>query len=500
MKVKNQDLRLVLTAILIGITSGCVVVLYRYLLGKIESIIAYLSDIIHKEPMIFLTYAISALVVAALISYLLKKEALIGGSGIPQVEAELYGLIKPRHARVLLYKFLGGISSAFCGFSLGREGPSIQLGAMMAKVIGEKIGIKDGDLLLATGAAAGLSGAFSAPLSGILFVLEELYRSFSGKVMIVSMVAVTISDFIASYIFGFTPTFSFLIRDAIPLESYHLVVIIGVITGLFGSLYNKSMIGFQKVFAKLSLNLRILITLVVSLFMMWSFPIVLGGGHYILNAIDILTPVYFLIVLLIVKFIFSLISFTSGAPGGIFFPLLIKGALIGAIFASIACDLGLMSDAYFYHFVALGMTGLFIAIVRAPITGIILVFEMTGSISNLLAFVVSGAIAYFVAESLKVEPIYESLLAKYAPIKQGKEYRLKILTMIVGHGSQLEDKMIKDIAWPSGARVIEVIRQHREYVAEGDFRLKIGDEVKISIDTGDLSSAHKELKKLFQSE
>ncbi|MDR3073803.1 MAG: chloride channel protein, partial [Deltaproteobacteria bacterium] len=140
------------------------------------------------------------------------------------------------------------------------------------------------------------------------------------------------------------------------------------------------------------------------------FPQALGSGHALLNEITLSAAIGLLLLLLVVKFLFSLLSFASGAPGGIFFPLLVMGALIGAVFGLIAIrGLG-VDEGLFFSFVCLSMTGFFSAIVRAPITGILLLTEMTGSFAHLLPFALVSMTAYIVANAMKNPPVYDALL------------------------------------------------------------------------------------------
>ena len=503
MQVKNNisksELRLLAGGAIIGLLSGLVCVLYRYLLTMIESFITYISILVHKDIKYIICYAVFAAIIGLVINYLINKERLICGSGIPQVEAEINGFIMPNHLRVLLSKFTGGIACAMCGLSLGREGPSIQLGAMTAIVFGKRLKLLDKDLLLSSGAAAGLASAFSAPLSGILFSLEELHHNFNGKVLIAVMASAISGDFIASYIFGFTPTFSFMINGTIPLDLYPMIIVLGVITGLIGNFYNRSILFSQKVYNRIPHNLRIYVLIAISIIALYFVPSILGGGHNLLQFITPDTMISTMVILLILKLLFSFISFGSGAPGGIFFPLLVNGAMIGGIFAAFMTNIGLLPNGWFYHFVVLAMAAFFTAIVRAPITGIILIFEMTGSISNLLPLVLASVFAYIVANLLKCRPIYESLIEKYEPMELKQAYELKTIEMVVSYGCQAANTSISSIDWPKGVHIIKIIRLGKELNADGDTVLKIGDTIEISVDTNIYGHVYKDLTSIFES-
>ena len=495
---ERLDVRLLVSGIIIGLTSGLVVVVYRYLLAKIEELIAFIADLVHKDLMVLLLYALALLIVGLILHYFIKKEKLISGSGIPQVEAEISGLITSDHLKVLVYKFFGGILSALAGLSLGREGPSIQIGAMVSGTIGKRFKILDKDLLLTSGAASGLAAAFSAPLSAVLFSLEELHRNFNTKVLIVVMASAVSADFIASYIFGMQATFDFMISGTIALKYYPYVLILGIITGLIGVFYNNVTLLTQRLFLKLPSYLRLGIPLCLAIVLLYGAPMLLGGGHHLLAYITIDSSIWLLIVLLAMKLIFSFVSFASGAPGGIFFPLLVNGALVGAIFALVLIELGLIDTSTFYHFVTLAMAAYFTAIVRAPITGIILIFEMTGNITNLLPLILCSIIAYLVADLLRCKPIYESLLERYE-IKEGTEaYEVKTITLCVEYGSKAIGKAIKDIKWPKGAQIVKVERHGKEIIASGDLILASSDMLDINVDIALEAKIREELDSILR--
>ena len=496
---KHLDLKLLISAIIVGLFSGTIVVFYRFLLGLIEGLLLEISDIVETEPLILVIYIMIIIVVGLLLNYFIKKERLISGSGIPQIEAELGKMIDSDPLKVLIYKFFGGILSSLGGLSLGREGPSIQLGAMAAKLLGKRFKLLDDELLLMSGSAAGLSGAFSAPLSGVMFCLEELHHSFSTKVLITVMAASVSADFIASYVFGFTPTFSFVLKDNISLIYYPLIILLGILIGMLGVFYNNGTLFFQKLLAKVSTESRIYIPLVLSIILLRVMPEVLGGGHHLLEFIDPSTSLSLLIVLLTVKFFFSFISFGSGAPGGIFFPLLVEGSLFGAIFALIMIKAGLLDEAFFFHFVILAMAAFFTAIVRAPITGIILIFEMTGSLANLLPLLLCSISSYIVAEYFKCPPIYESLLEKYEPEELRSLKDVELLEMTVEYQSLVSDKKVAEINWPKEARIIKIERYGKSFIADGHTIIHSGDRLSFHITTRDQFKVKNELLALLQS-
>lgn len=340
---------------------------------------------------------------------------MIGGSGIPQVKSILGGYVHENSRKTLAAKFFVGILSIIAGLSLGREGPSIQLGACAADIFADKTTSSgmEKKLLMASGAGAGLSAAFGAPLSAVIFTIEELYGYITPVLLLSTMTASVAAQCLGAFCFGLNPVFDFRLTGAAPLSDYYILILLGIVTGISGAFYNHFLIITQNLYNRLPFAKGI--TKCIPAFVLAGilgvvFPYVLCGGHELLVFIRPDAPLRLLFLLLAVKFLFSMVSFESGAPGGIFFPLLIMGSLIGAIFGKFAMGIFHIPESYFYGIIVLSMVGFFTAIVRAPLTGIVLLMEMTGSFAQLLPFTIVGILAYITAYALKSEPIYETLM------------------------------------------------------------------------------------------
>ena len=206
------------------------------------------------------------------------------------------------------------------------------------------------------------------------------------------------------------------------------------------------------------------------------FPSVLGSGHELIVSLTNGEMVLsLLLITFVLKFVFSAISFGSGAPGGIFFPLLILGALIGGIFAVTGVELFGLDSIYINNFVLLAMAGYFTAIVRAPITGIILLFEMSGSVSQMLSLAIVSVTAYIVATLMKSEPIYESLLDRILQ-GQGKKQAVKgnrqkvLSTFVIMNGSVLEERRVQEITWPDNCLLVSLERNGKRADSQGEKR------------------------------
>lgn len=485
---RSFKIKLVGEGILVGIFAGLIVVFFRIALEKAEGFRAMVIEMIKQKPNLIGFWFLFLAAAAFLVGYLLKKEPLISGSGIPQVEGALQGQLGMNWLRIIINKVLGGIISIGAGLSLGREGPSIQLGAAVGQGISHILGsLKiEEKYLITSGASAGLAAAFNAPLAGVMFSLEEVHRHFSPLILLSAMSASLTADFISKQFFGLSPVFNFHEISPIPLAYYGYIIILGIITGICGAVYNKTLLKTQDIYAKLKwlpAYYRPIIPFILAGVLLMTLPQVLGGGHGIIKSlIDGSYGMKMMIIVLLVKFIYSMISFSSGAPGGIFFPLLVLGALTGAIYSSALVSLLGFQEGYMENFIILAMVGYFSAIVRAPITGSILITEMTGSLSHLLSLSLMSMVAYVTADSLKSDPIYESLLERI--LKNNKKAEEEsdsnekiIIEVPVSMDSQIDNKMLKDVKLPENCLIVSIRRGNKEIIPRGNTLIRSGDNL-----------------------
>lgn len=496
--------RLLIEGLLVGAMAGFIAIIYRLLLSNAEDI--YFSIVAFVKGNIFFIglWFVALIVLGLMISLFLTYEPYISGSGIPQVEAEVQGQIDQCWYKVIFSKMIAGTLCIVGGLSLGREGPSIQLGAMIGKAVSRAFHrLKTEErFLLTCGAAAGLSAAFNAPLAGIMFALEEVHKNFSTSALVSVMCASITGDFLSRNIFGLSPSLHFTMENTLPLNQYGWLLVLAIATGLLGAFYNKMTMVTLRLYDKipfLKSSQKVIIPLLISGVLGLYIPQVIGGGHVLvtyLNGDHILLST--LIVLLIVKFAFSLLSFGSGAPGGIFFPLLILGSLIGAIFGKIAIMCG-VPDIYFVNFIIMAMAGFFAGIVRAPITGIILIAEMSGTLKLLLPIATVSFIAYIVANSIGSEPIYESLLHRLTKNKSPIDYieNKELISFVVSLGSVAVNQTVSSLQLPPRCLLVSIMRGKREIIPHGNTQFYVGDQVIIIVDKYRVDESKEQLEKLF---
>ena len=442
--------------IIVGIFSGLVISLFRFLLTKAEEWRTDLYEQLTQLPDLYTAGWFAALLVIGAVLYKLTiYEPMAGGSGIPQVKGVILGFMRMNWFRVLWVKLAGGVIGLGAGLSLGREGPSIQLGAVTAQGISRFWGRSrmEERYLITSGAGAGLAAAFNAPLAGVIFSLEELHRNFSAVVLLPAMTAALTATFVSRVLFGRGFIFSF--YGLPPFPHIHLLyaVAIAVIAGLCGVLFNTGLLNINKFYGLpvfKNLYYKIAFSLLCAGLLGFALPQVLGGGNLLVNELALKTfPLQLLVTLLIGKFLFTLISYGTGVPGGFFLPMLVLGALVGSICA---------------HF----------------LLATVLISEMTGSFSHLMILGITSAIAYIVAQLCGSQPIYEALLLKNlqshsTPDPDVVKEERDIVEVPVSSGSIIENKKVKDIPWPDHTLLVDVKRGPDQLVPEGNTIIRAGD-------------------------
>lgn len=481
----NFKLKLVFEGVAVGAFSGLAVVLYRYLIelaGHFSKAIYLLQ---RNNNWLLLLWLLVLIFLGYLVGILVKREPMISGSGIPQVEGVLLRYFDMNWWKILLGKFVGGVISIGAGLSLGREGPSIQIGAAVAKgycTIFKKIKLEE-KFLITSGASAGLAAAFNAPLAGVIFSLEEIHKNFSPVVLASAMAASITADVISKNFFGLKPVFDLQSITPIPLNNYHYIILLGIIMGILGTLFNHTLLKTQDLYSMqkwLPQQMRPILPFIAAGILGLVLPEVLGGGHELIaSMVDYSFSLNLLLIIFTVKFLFTMLSYGSGAPGGIFLPMLVIGALAGNIYGNVLSGIFNFNPDYTKNLIILAMAGYFTAIVRAPITGIILITEMTGSFSHLLSVTVVSIVAYTTADILRSKPIYESLLDRMINKGNNKfqgDSKTKVLIETsVCMGSSLEGKKVKELRWPSNCLLVSIKRGEKEIIPKGDTQIYAGD-------------------------
>lgn len=377
------------------------------------------------------------IICGALVQYIAPE---ITGSGIPQVKAILCRVPIKLDLRVALSKLLGGIVALGVGLPLGREGPTVQVGAAIAAVL-DRMGIRVARhrrQLIAAGAGAGLAAAFNAPLAGVIFVLEELLKDVSsitiGSALLACFFAGIVSRWMGNHSLD-VPANSAFPQCEFFVNNIPFCLLVGVLTGILGILFNKGIIAscrindkiFQKRFI-LRVGLAGLICGTVIALLPHSFRNFAGVQQLLFEG----RGWEFATAALVVNFVLTICAYGSGAPGGLFAPSLTIGAALGYL-------IGLFEMHFFPQYggapttLALaGMGAFFTGVARVPVTATVIVFEMTADFNLLLPLMISSITSYIVAEHFLPGSVYDRLLQLqniHLPEDQQQEHLLKSLTV-----------------------------------------------------------------------
>lgn len=417
---KRFSLRLLLEGLAVGLGAGISISLFRYLLAGSEILrpVIYhnLREALADGQWQWLAlYILSFIIIAYLLKLIVAREPMCTGSGIPQIKGILQGDMSMRWFSVLWSKIIGGVLAIGAGMSLGREGPSVQIGACVGQGLSQTSRRTrfESRILMTAGAGAGLAAAFNAPLAGVIFGLEEMQKTISPALLLTGITASITAATVTEVVFGMSPVFSMGYLLPLPLNLFDVLVVAGVVIGLLGRLFNIALAYSLNTYSRLGLSgmKKPLVPLVLAGILGFVLPEILGGGNLLVDSLVVTDyTIGFLCLLLVGKFLFTMICFGSGVPGGIFLPMLVLGAAGGAVLAKLLVLAGLLPAMYYADIIVFGMAAYFSAVVKSPVTGSILILEMTGSFQHMLALLVVSLTAYVISDLTGGRPVYDELL------------------------------------------------------------------------------------------
>ena len=413
-------------SLLVGAAAGLVGGLFRLSLAWADRLREALVGWAHDWSVAgFLLVTVTCAAATGVAAWLVRRfSPHASGSGIPHVEAVLKEELLPAPSRLIPVKFVGGVLSIGSGLALGREGPSVQMGASLAHLVGKvcRRGWPDCRVLLAAAAGAGLATAFNAPIAGAVFVLEELVRRFETRIAIAALGASATAIAVARLFLGDAPEFRV---EALPYpspEASTLCVLLGAVAGFVAVAYNYALLGMIAGADRLGrwpVEWRAALVGGGVGILAWFAPGLVGGGEALTQrtlsgAVTLgVLPLVFLL-----RFGLGAVSYAARTPGGLFAPMLVLGAQVGLLFGAL-CRLTFPGlDLPPEAFAVVAMAAFFTGVVRAPVTGIVLITEMTGSSTMLLPMLGACFVAMLVPTLLGNAPIYDSLREQARPGEQ----------------------------------------------------------------------------------
>jgi len=425
MSVKNKKLLVFYgLSVLLGILVGLMGSALRFCIFYLEKFQQFASTLNVSNLFQVLGPIVVSVLFALAALYLVKRFANeASGSGVQEIEGRLLGLRKIFWRRLIPVKFIGACLAISSKMILGREGPTIQIGGNLGAMLSDyfKLNKTKTNILIGAGAASGLAAAFNAPLAGVLFILEEMREHF--KVSAISFKSVIIACVMATIVvrlcMGPSPEIIMHHFSSPPLWSGILFFIFGLIVGVVGLFFNKILFVVLDLVAMLSFKQRLGFTVIVAGIIgliSYSMPNLVGGGYEIIGqSLQLKLSFQILILILIARFILTVFCYSTGVPGGIFAPLLAIGTLLGVAFGSLVVPLFYDSSLFTGMFAVAGMGGLFAACIRAPITGIVLIVEMTQNYQLILPLMITCITSTTVVQFANEKPLYHQLLQRLLP-------------------------------------------------------------------------------------
>lgn len=405
----------IVSFIITGIIVGLAIGFFKKSIGFVSARMIDLISLVKDRPIYALGIIILFIIIGTIIYFLSKRDPNINGSGIPII----YGMLDDKFVvdspRTLIRKFIASTLAIGSGLTLGREGPSVQIGGLIGDIVHKISKSKENKrYYIGSAAGAGIAVAFNAPIAGMLFTVEEIFKKTDRKVFLSTAITIFTAIITADIAFGNHPA----LLDVPNFEVMHLsmigiLIVLGIFVGLSGVFFNYCVIGSKAVYKKINISpyIKYLIPFVVTaIVLMIDIDLFASSEDFIFLATKGETSLLRLILFYFAKIFLLSLAFGAGVSGGSLVPLLVIGSLVGNIVATSLVMAGLLDPSFIFVFSILGMCGHFSAIVRAPITAIILVLEMTGgAFEYLLGISIVSLIAYSIAEICKSKPFYEHL-------------------------------------------------------------------------------------------
>ena len=475
-KAYHYGVQLVAVGALTGLFAGIAVTLYNVLANIGEGFSRDIYEIVRETPafipLLFLALFLGAIVIGGVVKFI----PMIHGSGIPQTEGATRGLLHFRWYQVLTGMFAASLATIFLGLSAGSEGPSIQIGGACGYGTADLLKRKETvrRYQITGGACTGLAVAFNAPVTGMAFAFEEAHKRFTPEVFVCafsSVIVGVITRNLLRPLLGFPvestfTTFSFTAPD---MFSYLYILLAALVCAFAGVAFYFLVFRAKKLFAKITFwkgTGKMLIPFMLAGIFGLITVYAMGGGHELIQALGsksegmeliFSSPLWAtLLIVFAFKFIVSVVNMGAGVPCGVFIP--------------------------------------FTTIVKAPVTGIVMVVELTWSFTFLLPVVMGVAMGYLVGDVFHTQPIYDKLLEGIVEEQKVREGAKKeTVRLRVEKNSTAEGRAIRDILWPSDALVIALSRGGTAIVPDGETVLEAGDEITIVGETSDYKSFAEDL-------
>jgi H+/Cl- antiporter ClcA len=449
----------VLTSLAVNLYKACA----KHVISFSEQSYHYISGNLYLIPLVLIIFVAPAF----LFAYIYKRIPNLRGGGIPTSIGILRGIISFKWLRNLIGIFSMSLMSFFIGVPLGNEGPSVQMGVAIGRGSVYSFGKKHrawDRYSMTGGACSGFAVATGAPISGILFAVEEAHQRISPMILMIAstsvMFACMTTELVAP-ILGVSKTlFPSMQLPALSIKDVWIPLLVGVVMGLFAVLfltYYKVIFKFSnKILKRIPHGLRIFSVFALTFAAgLVSFSTISTGHELILDLISVRTPLLILFLLLIIRSTLTLFANSNRVTGGIFLPLMAIGALLSSIIATVIDMLWGLDPSYYTVIIIIGIIACIAGMMKMPLTAIVFAVEALSCYDNVIFVIIAAGVAFVITEIFGAESINDRVLENLAhEINAGREQKFLEGYVTVGKNTFAEGMHIRDIFWPNGTFVL----------------------------------------------
>ena len=452
LRLRENQLFIALT-IVIGVLAGLAATLFTLAIERTGRVLFGFAP---SDARLFLVPVLFSIVTGILLSYVFPG---VRGSGVPQTKAAYHLKNGAIPLRVPIGKFLMGVLCIGSGHSMGREGPSVQIGAGLASGVGRWLRLPPARIkdLVPVGAAGALSAAFNTPVAAVIFALEELIGDMNAALLGSTVVASVASVVVARSLLGNEPLFAVPTYELVHPAELGAYALLGIVGGVVSLGFSKGLLALRAYFRRLPARTRVLQPAIGGVAIgaiLLVVPEVMGVGYeYVDQALNGGMVFTTLLILGTVKLIATIVSYSSGNAGGIFAPSLYIGAMLGGAVGTLVNQFAPFPTGAPGAYALVGMGALFAGIIRAPMTSVFMIFEITQDYQIFVPLMVANLLSYIISRRYQPVPVYNALL-------QQDDVHLPSAAAIAGtKGRTARDVMSADLTFVPGDRSIEEVRR-----------------------------------------
>ncbi|MBQ9801712.1 MAG: chloride channel protein [Clostridia bacterium] len=475
-KIQNILWPCVVFAGVTGVVTGAVVFAFRVISEGVINVSHHIYGFAHENPQFIPLVVAGAVLAALLVAFCLTYSPHSRGGGIPTAVALIRGLITFHWLRNIVFVFTSALLSYLCGIPLGNdEGPAVQMGTAVgsgtARVLGKKRRAWE-RYLMTGGATAGFATATCAPVTAVLFGLEEGHSRFSPLLIMSSVSSVLCGmgtlELLCRLFDKSSALFHFTIAQVLPLSLVWVVIPVGLLCGGFAYVFGECTHAIRgllhKKFKHVHTFFKVAPVFAVVAIIGCVYYDAIGTGHHLIESLlEHRVAWYVSLLLLVIRSLLVILSNDVGATGGLFTPLLSFGALIGSAVAEALVALNVLDETHFMLMVVVGMVSFFAASVRTPLTAMAFAIEALSGFGNILPILLAVMISYVIVEAVGANSINEIAMEREIHKEnRGKALHVVDVTVEALPGSFAIGKEPRDILWPPSCKLLSVKQENAE--------------------------------------